>query len=278
MRMCDLGRVSCIIPVRDRREFIGGAIRSVLSQRCDFPIEVVVVDDGSSDGTAMYVREIFPEVRIVVNEKGCGGPSLARNMGVEAATGDIFMFLDSDDIWLQGHVHRLMALLNRGYHVAYGITVTVDVVNDISFLIPAEGEAVQGRCFNDLLRWCSLVPSSVAVTRHAFYSVGGFGNMDFGEDWHFFLRLSRRFEFAFTPEIITRRLLHSGSLCASGGLKEKICTMLEGLCTVVAKGTSVEEDSAYDRFRQMASHAASEGDKWKTVQDWYVSMKRHGLV
>ncbi len=269
--------VSCIIPVRDRRKFIGDALISVLEQRCDEPIEVVVVDDGSSDGTAIYVREAFPNVRIVVNEKGCG-PAFARNMGVEAATGDIFMFLDSDDIWLQGHVHRLMALLNRGYHVVYGVTRTVDAVNNTTFLIPAEGEAVQGKCFNDLLRWCSLVPSSVAVTRHAFYSVGGFGHMDFGEDWHFSLKLSRRFEFAFTPEIITRRLLHSGSLCASGGLKEKICIMLERLCTVVASGTSIEEDSAYNRFRQMASHAASEGDKWKTVQDWYISMKRHGLV
>ena len=82
------------------------------------------------------------------------------------------------------------------------------------FLIPENGVGIEGDCFEPLLRWCFLVPSSVAVSREVFQAVGGFESVACGEDWIFFLKLSALFPFGFAgPHPITLRRLHQGSLC-----------------------------------------------------------------
>ena len=277
--------VSCIIPVRNRRYLIGDAIKSVLMQPDDIPVEIVVVDDGSSDGTPEYVRETFPWVNVVESRGGCG-PGVSRNLGVENTSGSVLMFLDSDDQWLPGHVSELVSLLGSGFHVAYGVTLNTDSLNNDTFLLPEENQAPCGWCYEYLLRWCFLVPSSVAVTRHAFETSGRFSGLQFGEDWEFFLRLGSRFQFAHTRRVITRRLLHRDSLCASENIGEKIVLMLEDLIRLVIESkdtgpcvmNSRAVDAAVKRFRQMAALAVREGEQWQTVQDWYMSLKRHGLA
>ncbi len=275
--------VSCIIPVRDRRDFIGDAIRSVLAQQGDIPVEIVVVDDGSSDGTCDYVKRTFPAVKLV-STGGLRGPGYARNLGAQNASGQALMFLDSDDTWLPCHVMELCRLLESGAYVAYGVANNIDTINNETFLIPEPCQAVSGMCFQELLRWCFLVPSAVAVTRHAFEEVGGFSHLNFGEDWDFFLRLGARFEFLHTRKIITRRILHSESLCASENIAEKIGLMLSTLTSTLVSDVQVPGKyssavrKSLERFNRMATIVAMEGEQWQTVQDWYMSLKKHGLV
>lgn len=85
---------SVIIPTFNHAAFLPDAIRSALAQDC--PVEVIVVDDGSTDGTAAMVRESFPNVRLI--ELPHGGPSMARNAGLDAAQGEFVQFLDADDV------------------------------------------------------------------------------------------------------------------------------------------------------------------------------------
>lgn len=89
-------RVSVVIPTYQRERWIRRAIESALSQTYG-PVEVIVVDDGSTDGTAGVVRGMGERVRYMRIENS--GPSRARNVGVEAATGEFIAFLDSDDAW-----------------------------------------------------------------------------------------------------------------------------------------------------------------------------------
>src|SRR5262245_57747116 len=87
--------VSVIIPTYNRRDFIREALASVLAQTCqDF--ELIVVDDGSTDGTEEIVRE-FPGARYVFQENQ--GVSAARNVGAALSQGELIAFLDSDDFW-----------------------------------------------------------------------------------------------------------------------------------------------------------------------------------
>jgi glycosyltransferase involved in cell wall biosynthesis len=90
-------RFSVVIPVYNRSEIVGEAIASVLNQSvADF--EVIVVDDGSTDGTAEMIRKRYgSEVRLLQQENK--GPGAARNRGIEAARGEYVTFLDSDDVW-----------------------------------------------------------------------------------------------------------------------------------------------------------------------------------
>lgn len=104
--------ISAVIPAYNRAHIIGRAIESALAQT-RVPDEILVVDDCSSDATrdvlaAWQVRE--PRVRPVYRETN-GGPAGARNAGVAAARCDLVAFLDSDDVWLPGHLETCEALL-----------------------------------------------------------------------------------------------------------------------------------------------------------------------
>ncbi len=266
--------ISCIIPTRDRRDMVFKAIESVLAQESCEP-EILVVDDGSVDGTKAAVRRAFPQVKLV-STSGVG-PGRARNEGVRAATGEVLMFLDSDDLWLPHHVTALMPLLEEGFEVAYGVTKTTDCLKDNEFLIPERGEGFSGDCFGKLANWCFLVPSSTAVTRRAFRSVGGFGPGDMGEDWACFLRLSSQYPFGFTPQIITHRLLHQESLCFLKNGAQEIQQALERIAGVLQSLDRTKPEDL-DRVRKMNMLAAEKGETWETIQDWYLSLRGHGLL
>lgn len=88
--------VSVIIPVYNGELFIADAISSIRRQRHK-PVEIVVVDDGSTDGTAAIVRGLGPGVQYV--RQANSGPPAARNRGLQLARGDVIGFLDADDLW-----------------------------------------------------------------------------------------------------------------------------------------------------------------------------------
>lgn len=91
--------ISVVIPTYNRRELIIEAINSVLEQEPK-NFEIIVVDDGSSDGTPKYLESLNLPIKIV--RKDNGGVSSARNAGIKQAQGKYIAFLDSDDLWLPG--------------------------------------------------------------------------------------------------------------------------------------------------------------------------------
>src|SRR5207237_4177688 len=104
--------VSAVIPVFNRVRSIGAAIDSALAQDMK-ELEVLVVDDGSTDAT----REVVgghpdPRVRLIARERR-GGAAAARNAGIAAAAGDYIAFLDSDDVWLPGKLAWQPAVMRR---------------------------------------------------------------------------------------------------------------------------------------------------------------------
>jgi glycosyltransferase involved in cell wall biosynthesis len=91
--------ISVIIPTYNRKNIVLGSIESVLKQKPK-NYEVLVVDDGSTDGTVKYLQSLNLPIRII--EKENGGAASARNMGIKEARGKYIAFLDSDDLWLPG--------------------------------------------------------------------------------------------------------------------------------------------------------------------------------
>lgn len=100
---------SVIIPLYNKADHIVDTLRSVLEQtQTDF--EVLVVDDGSTDGGADLVKRIADK-RVKVFQKPNGGVSSARNHGMQQAKGDYFAFLDADDLWLEDHLATILELI-----------------------------------------------------------------------------------------------------------------------------------------------------------------------
>ena len=106
----ELGSVSVIIPVYNRVKSIGRALDSVLKQTYQ-PKEIIVVDDGSTDGTVDYIRENYPQVTVLTQANQ--GPSAARNRGIAHSTGEWVALLDSDDIWLPDKLRAQVQIIEK---------------------------------------------------------------------------------------------------------------------------------------------------------------------
>ena len=102
--------ISCVVPAFNSERFVAEAVESILAQNYR-PIEVLVVDDGSSDATAEIVRGFGDPVLLVQQETA--GPAATRNRGIRAARGDFLAFLDADDLWHPEKLERQMALLQE---------------------------------------------------------------------------------------------------------------------------------------------------------------------
>jgi glycosyltransferase involved in cell wall biosynthesis len=102
--------VSVVIPAHNSGSYIAPALDSILVQK-HRPVEILVVDDGSTDGTAQTVRGYGPEVRVIEQEQR--GHPAARNAGIHAAAGEFLAFLDHDDLWAPDKLELQIASFER---------------------------------------------------------------------------------------------------------------------------------------------------------------------
>jgi glycosyltransferase involved in cell wall biosynthesis len=176
--------VSTIIPCFNREAFVGEAIESALAQ--DWPRkEVIVVDDGSTDGSAEVCRKFGASIVFVQQENR--GVSAARNLGLELAQGEMIAFLDSDDLWLPGKISAQMEQLLSSEAIAVSVT-------HIRFDPPVHIRsryAVTDAPWQELFRRDILWATPTVVTRKCLIQkVGQFReNLSHYEDRHFWLRL-----------------------------------------------------------------------------------------
>jgi glycosyltransferase involved in cell wall biosynthesis len=111
------GLVSVIVPAYNADAFIDEALDSAFAQ--DFrPLEVIVVDDGSTDRTA----EIASQYDVQLVRQANGGPAAARNAGLARARGEYIAILDADDVWPQDRVSCLVEALGSGAGIAFGLS------------------------------------------------------------------------------------------------------------------------------------------------------------
>jgi hypothetical protein len=207
--------VSVVIPTYERRDFVRRAVASVLAQTfVDF--ELIVVDDGSTDGTRAALGNLDRRIRYEWRENG--GVSSARNVGIGLARAEIVAFLDSDDHWLPEHLAVLIEVLSR--HPEAVLCSTSPRFHAGGRQAPDEAEVGDAL---PLLLVENLVgaPSGVAVRREALLAVGGFDErLVVMEGWELWLRLAalgpfallqrRTFVFQATRGSLTERSSRSG--------------------------------------------------------------------
>lgn len=267
-------KISCIIPTRNRCRSVISAIESVIRQQ-HHQVEIILVDDGSTDNTIAEVALQFPGIT-TVKLPGVG-PGPARNAGIAASRGEIIMFLDSDDLWLENHARQLVEVLERGYEVAYGVAESYNEIDDSVFLIPEKGAGLEGDCFEPLTRWCFLVPSAMALTRRAFLQAGPFPPLPAGEDWVFFLKLAACCPFGFGgPKPVTLRRLHRGSLCFISSRK-KLLAIISQVLTFLENEPRAQQ-AHLQHLKKLHKWTAESPDRWTTVQDWYLALLKEKLI
>ena len=184
-------RISVVIPTYNSRAFVGRAIQSALEQTVP-PLEVVVVDDGSKDGTGELIAREFGN-RVIYHYQENRGVSAARNAGIRLCSGDWIAFLDADDTWvpekLELQVQELIANADAGMMACELFSWSPDTGECIPSRLPASLSSKDIR--NHLKLRTLFVPGVMMVRRDIFEHVGTFDEeLASGEDREFVARIA----------------------------------------------------------------------------------------
>ena len=215
--------VSVIIPTYNRAHYLSAAIDSVLGQMVS-DIEVIVVDDGSTDQTRAVLEQYGNRVRPLYQEH-CGLIAAVRNHGLREAHGQYVAFLDSDDLWLPTLLETQVAALEQ--HPEWGM-----VYCEGWFFDDASGQdlcrthfatrAESGWIGPALLQQCFIHTSGVMVRCSVLEDVGLYCEdveLYVGEDWELWLRIAARYEVGYIGEPLFRARRHTANTTSRDPMK-----------------------------------------------------------
>jgi len=198
-------QVSVIIPTYNRKDLLPRALRSVLQQVTDtqkgvcHPTEVIVADDGSTDGTREMIERDFPSAQYFHQPNQ--GPAAARNRGIERARGQWIAFLDSDDEWLPGKLRAQLDFFEKNSDVLIHQTEEIWVRNGKRVNPMKKHRKYGGWIFEKCLPLCLISPSAVIMHRRLFDEVGLFDeSLPACEDYDLWLRVACRFPVGLTEK------------------------------------------------------------------------------
>lgn len=214
--------VSVVIPSHNYAHYVGQAIQSALEQGYRW-VEVIVVDDGSTDETATVLRGFEARIRVV--QLDGRGVSAARNAGLAHAAGKYVVFLDADDLLVRGGAAAQVALLTRRPDVdaVAGAWYACDV--ELGTATLGRGSLGEGDVLSQLLLSNIVAtPSTMMLRRGPLEAAGGFDtSLSFAADWDLWLRLARRdCRFARVRAPVAMYRIHGRSMTRSldGAIKD----------------------------------------------------------
>jgi glycosyltransferase involved in cell wall biosynthesis len=280
-----MSRVSAVVPAYNAASFLGDALDSLLKQTYR-DLEIVVVDDGSSDGTAQLVRDKFPGV-ILLQQQNLG-VAAARNLGIARATGKYIASLDADDRWMPTAVERLVQCLdqsNERVGLAYAWSAYIDEHGQRTGGYIAS--LVSGAVWSTLLCHNFLGNASATLTRKSCFDRVGLYDPAFRqqgaqgcEDWDLYLRIARQFEFRVVPELLIeyRKVPSSMSSANPGAMERSHQLLWQRIRAIDPKPAWFLEPLSAGSFCQyLASEARQRGD-FSDARHWYLRAVQCGHI
>jgi glycosyltransferase involved in cell wall biosynthesis len=207
--------VSVVMPVHNGQAFLAQAVESVLAQTYQ-PIELIAVDDGSTDSSRDILASFGSQIRVV--RQANAGVSAARNQGIAHANGDYIAFLDQDDWWLPEKVARQVQWFEADDHVGLVHTAFCHSIDpSLAGTTPTEcfagQELLVGDCYATLLDEGNAIVSSSAMVRRVALEQSGVFDTSMGrntcQDYELWLRIAKTWRLAYVAAASTMVRSHS---------------------------------------------------------------------
>lgn len=205
--------ISVIIPTYNHARFLAQAIESALAQTLP-PVELIVVDDGSTDETAQVLARYAGRIRVIRQQNS--GVAAARNAGAALAAGDYLAFLDADDVWLPRKLERQMARLRAEPELGL-VHCGVEEIDEAGQRRGYRRDGLEGWLFEEFLLFRRSIllggGSGALMPRAVFQAAGGFDErLSTSADWDLYCRIAARHCIGFVPEALLRYRLHGGNM------------------------------------------------------------------
>jgi glycosyltransferase involved in cell wall biosynthesis len=220
--------LTAVVPAFNRRTTLARCLDSILNQTR--PVEhIIVVDDGSTDGTEEWIRSTYPTVQLISQPNQ--GVSSARNAGIRAAPTDWIAFLDSDDEWLSNKIERQIAFLQTNSECKTCHTQENWIFRGKQKKVPLAYAKYGGWIFAHCLPVCAISPSTALIHRSVFEEIGYFDEaLPACEDYDLWLRIASRYSVALVDEaLIMKHGGHSDQLSNQRGLDAYRIKALENI-------------------------------------------------
>lgn len=222
-------KISVIIPTFNRKYVLHRAIESVANQTRP-PIEIIVVDDGSTDGTKDWLANSFPSVKYIYQDNK--GVSSARNRGIEVSKGSWVSFLDSDDEWMPTKLEEQESYIIENPEIKFCHTNEIWIRNGVRVNQMKKHQKYGGDIFEKCLDICRISPSSVLIKKDVLDKIGLFDeSLKVCEDYDMWLRWASRFSVLFLDrQLIIKYGGHSDQLSrVNSGIERYRIKSLENL-------------------------------------------------
>ena len=208
--------VDVIIPAYNISRHLPAALESVMAQTYA-NWHIIVVDDGSNDGTEAAIRPYQDRLgeRLAYYKQPNQGPSAARNTGIRQSSGELIAFLDGDDLWLPDRLAVSVACLERrpAAGLSYGLITRMTESGKLLDTFRGNGAGSEGKLASQIyMRRVEFPCPTVTVRRSCLQQVGLFDeSMRATEDRDLWLRIAQRYEIAFIPEVLAYYRIASSS-------------------------------------------------------------------
>ena len=188
-------QISVVIPSFNRKHTLERALQSVLDQTSAVD-EIIVVDDGSNDGSSQFIENQFAQVNLI--QQGNQGVSAARNRGIEAARYEWIALLDSDDSWLEHKIERIREAHRQHPEFVLYHSDEIWIRNGNRVNPMNKHQKCGGWVFDQCLPLCVISPSAAVIQKSVLQSLGMFDEtLPACEDYDLWLRLCHRYPIHF---------------------------------------------------------------------------------
>jgi glycosyltransferase involved in cell wall biosynthesis len=250
--------VSVVIPTYNNGAFVASAVESASHQELR-PAEIIVVDDGSTDGTADALHRYRESIRYITQPNS--GPAVARNRGVAAAHSEWIAFLDADDVWLPHKLQQQVQCMeaNPSAGLIHSAFLLWDPCTDERQPPNPERHKFAGRCYPYFFFGNGVLPSTALVRKECVDAIGGFDESirKAGvEDYDFGFRIARHCEFAYIEEplVLYRRHQQNASKQMVHMLDGQIRVIMKALCEDPELRTLLDDADYHERMHDLLSH------------------------
>ncbi|MDH5774563.1 MAG: glycosyltransferase family 2 protein [Nitrospirota bacterium] len=264
--------VSVVIPVFNGASFLARAVESVFAQTwTDF--EIILVDDGSTDGTPAVLERLAQMPRILCLHQANAGPAQARNVGAQAAKGTYIAFLDCDDIWLPDKLEAQVTIL-RGTSQPGLVHSHYEVIDPAGKVIQHAKAGQSQDVFHQVFTGGQApLLSTTIMSRALLEEVGGFDpNLWVSEDTDLILRLYELTTFEWVDQVLVHKFQQvprdGDDLEAEGSYREKVLRSRERFLTRVQHRSTLNPEQVRALNREWSSYYVMKGALEERQRCW----------